>query len=222
MIDNDCTICSELRGDDENNFMFMLFGKKFNSIIKKTQNFAVIPTIGQIVEGYIMIVPIDHHYSIASLPENLFKEFDELKRECKEALFKIYGRKCICFEHGAVGTCFEKKAGCCTDHAHLHIVPVEIDLLREIEQIFKSEKIETTKMLSEKYKKGIPYLFFENSNQEMYVFEAPLVDSQYFRKLVAKNLGLIDKWDWRSNPGNNEIMATTEKLRKIVTIQPSS
>jgi diadenosine tetraphosphate (Ap4A) HIT family hydrolase len=216
MVNNDCTICSELRGEDENNLIFRLLGKEFNSIIKKTDNFAVIPTIGQIVEGYIMVVPLEHYNCIAGLPGHLFEEFDKLKMECIEALFKIYGKRCICFEHGAVGTSFEKKAGCCTDHAHLHIVPVEIDLLREIEQIFKSEKIETTERLSEKYKKGIPYLFFENSNREMYVFEAPLVESQYFRKLVAKNLGLIDKWDWRSNPGKYEIIATTEKLRKIL------
>ena len=33
MVNNDCTICSELRGEDENNLIFRLLGKEFNSII---------------------------------------------------------------------------------------------------------------------------------------------------------------------------------------------
>jgi diadenosine tetraphosphate (Ap4A) HIT family hydrolase len=51
------------------------------------------------------------------------EEFEELagvKRRIGKVVRATYGRS-TAFEHGAAS--FSKNAGCCIDHAHLHIVP---------------------------------------------------------------------------------------------------
>jgi len=158
-------------------------------------------------------VPKHHLTCIGALPIEIFPELKEIKNRCKMILSEIFGKKCIFYEHGAVGNTLEKRAGCCTDHAHLHVVPVEIDLLEDIQQNYKGESLEKLEDLYKKYKAKIPYLFYENNHGNMYVFDAPLVVSQYFRMLLAKRLGVEDKWDWRSYYGKEEILKTIEKLK---------
>lgn len=212
MIEKNCTLCCELIGKEDNNLYYAISNKK-DRIIKETQNFVVIPTIGQIVEGYLLIVTKIHYPCIGALPSNLFKELVKIKNECREILYKTYKKKSIIFEHGAVGKIFKKRAGCCTDHAHLHIVPVEVDLLEDIKKHYRGKKIKSLKELRKQYFKKSPYLFYENNNKEMYLFNAPLVVSQYLRKILAKNLKKESKWDWRICHGKEEMLRTIKKLK---------
>jgi diadenosine tetraphosphate (Ap4A) HIT family hydrolase len=213
MIDESCTICCELAGMEENNLCYLIFNRKLNRVVKETKNFVVLPTIGQIVEGYLLIVPKEHFSCIGALSAELFDELREIKNLCRTALNKAYNSKCIFYEHGTVGKTFEKRAGCCTDHAHLHAVPVEVDLLSDIQQNYKAKQIEKLEDLCKKYETKTPYLFYENNCGDMYVFDAPLVVSQYFRMLLAKKLGVENKWDWRNYQGKEEILKTIEKLK---------
>ena len=211
-----CTICAELSGRKENNLCYMVMGKLFNRIIKETDNFVVFPTIGHFVEGWLLIVPKQHYLSIGALPLNFFGELERIIDKCKNALFSVYGKKSIMFEHGAVGTTSEKRAGQCTNHAHLHIVPAEVDLLDEIQKTYTPQKIKCLKDLRSKYLKQIPYLFYQNNQGEMYVFDAPIVVSQYFRQLLAKKLNRVDKWNWRTYYGKEEMINTIKKLRGVL------
>lgn len=216
MVEGNCTLCSELTGKQKNNLCYLIFRKKINRIIKETNNFVIIPTIGQITEGYLLIVPKEHYTCIGALPLKLFQELKELKEICIDALYKIYQKSCIFFEHGAVGKTFEKRAGCCTDHAHLHVIPVELDLLEDIRKNYKELKINSIEELSKNYQKKIPYLFYEDNNKDMYVFDAPSVVPQYFRMLLAKKLKVEEKWDWRTYYGKEEMSRTIKRLTKII------
>ncbi|MEM1989002.1 MAG: hypothetical protein QXS41_04150 [Candidatus Woesearchaeota archaeon] len=50
----------------------------------------------------------------------------------------------------------------------------------------------------------------------MYLFKAPFVVSQYFRKILAKKLKKEDKWDWRIYYGKKEMLNTIKKLKGIL------
>jgi len=211
-----CTLCAELSGKKENNLCYFVMGKLFNRIIKETKNFVIIPTIGQIVEGYLLIVPKQHYLCIGALPPNHFEELEKIIDNCKKALLSVYNKKTIMFEHGAVGISFKERAGCCTDHAHLHVVPAEVDLLDEIRKNYIPQKITSLKELKEKYLKKVPYLFYQNNQEDMYVFNAPIVMSQYFRQILAKKLNKMDKWDWRLYYGKEKMINTIKKLKGVL------
>jgi diadenosine tetraphosphate (Ap4A) HIT family hydrolase len=211
-----CTICAELFGKKENNLCYLVMGSLFNRIIKETENFVVFPSIGQIVEGYLLVIPKQHYLCMGALPDRLFNELENIVDECERALLEVYSSKSILFEHGAVGTTLEKRAGCCTDHAHLHIVPGEVELLDEIKKNYTPQRIYSFKDLKEKWVKNIPYLFYRNTKKEMFVFDVPPVISQYFRQILAKKLNKIDRWDWRRYSGKKEMINTIKRLRGVL------
>lgn len=208
----DCTLCAELDGKEYNNLCFLVFGKKINRILKETDNFVVIPTIGHFVDGYLLIISKKHFISMGSLPKTMFSELKYLIRETKKVLYNSYDKKTILFEHGAVGESFEKRAGCCTVHMHLHVVPVEIDLLRRIKENYCGKEIISIESLCEYYQRRMPYLFYEDNNENKYVFEAHQVVSQYFRQILALELGAEEKGDWRNYYGKEELLKTLEQL----------
>ena len=82
----------------------------------------------------------DHYLSISQLPKEQVEELKIIKEELKKVFEQNYG-KSVFYEHGALSC--SAKGGCCSDHAHLHIVAVDIDVkdhfnkygyeLREIE-----------------------------------------------------------------------------------------
>lgn len=210
---NNCTICAEIEGNKDNNLCYAVFNKKIDSIIKETKKFAVIPSIGPLVEGHILMVSKKHYPSMGALPKKLIPEMLKLKKDCQSALLKIYHKKSICFEHGVVDSNPGKKAGCCVDHLHLHIIPAEIDIIDEMKKNFRAEKINSFNQLADKFQKKTPYLFYEDNDEEKYVFNAPLVISQYLRMIVADKLGVIDRWDWKANYGEKRFLDTLQKLK---------
>ena len=74
-----CDICSELQKDQKAYFYSTYESSISNRIIHETENLHVIPSIGQIVEGYLLIVPKNHYLSIGQMPANLIAEVEETK-----------------------------------------------------------------------------------------------------------------------------------------------
>ncbi len=214
-MNNFCTLCAELSGERENNLCLVVFGKKINRVIFETMNFIVLPSIGPIVEGHLLIVSKKHYLCMGALSSKLFLELGDLKRKIRTCLWATYGKKSISFEHGSVGNSFQKKAGCCTDHAHLHIVPANVDLLPQIKSNFVSRKINSISDLRKNWKNKTPYLFYENNAGKLFTFDVTFVASQYLRIILAKELGL-NNWDWRKNFGKTKMLNTIKNLKKVL------
>ena len=83
-----------------------------------------------------------------------------LKEELKK-VFKQYYGKFVFFEHGALSC--SAKGGCCSDHAHLHIVAVDIDVKDEFSKYgYKLRKIEDYSEIIDQKQRNTPYLYYEN------------------------------------------------------------
>jgi hypothetical protein len=91
-------------------------------------------------------------------------------------------------------------------------VPANIDLLDELQAAFRGYSIDNMLALQQQVKRGVPYLFYENRNGQMYVFDAPSVPSQYLRRLVVTKLELEERWDWGLWWGVPEMISTLHKL----------
>ena len=127
--------------------------------------FYVIPSLGQIVTGYLLICTQQHFISLSQTPENYFSELKEVQDRVRKVLTQSY-KQPIFFEHGAVKV---RQGVCCIDHAHLHCVPLGKDILKDITNFFPVRKIKDISELMEQQEKQAPYIYYESLDQTQYV-----------------------------------------------------
>ena len=149
-----CQFCEEFETK-----ILTINNKKISRILFASDNFFVFPSLGQIVEGYLLISPKNHHLSIAQIPNNLYFELEELKNKVKKVLTDNY-QKPLFFEHGPISK--YEKGGCCIDHAHLHCVPAEVDILEDLAKHFDYKEIN----LFSEIPQNTQYLFLEQDDKK--------------------------------------------------------
>jgi histidine triad (HIT) family protein len=184
----------------------------YERTIIETPNFRVFPTMGQIAEGYVLIVPKEHHACIGAMPEPVIDEFIELKDRVDKLVTEAY-QKPIYFEHGVIGQTVL--------HAHMHVIPFNDDFREDfIERRFKSqfdyrEPIQSIKDLKDIWKNFGVYLFYESHDkQEAYVTD---IVPMYARIVVADALEVPERANWKTMDRTLDeklIESTLKKLRK--------
>lgn len=183
--------------------------------IIESVNFIVITALGQFIDGYLLICPKKHYLNIGSLEPELFDEFYKLKSEVQNLLNNAYGKKTVCFEHGAAPV---SGAGpTCIDHAHLHILPLDTlgtNLWEAPDLHFKTHS--TSLSISEFVKAGTPYFYVEDSDGNASVYDALLLPCQYGRRVIANFVGKPSFWNWRRYPYKAETLRTLKYLQKFL------
>ena len=96
------------------------------------KNYFSIVSIGAFIDGWTMIVTREHVYNMRREYEK--SEFKEYLRAHIGIIRKKYEKtdEIIIFEHGA-NKC-DSLTACGTSHAHLHIIPFEGGILKEIQE----------------------------------------------------------------------------------------
>src|SRR5437773_758036 len=98
-------------------------------IIAEDANFYVISSLGQITDGgYTLIVPKRHVSCIGKMDATEAATMLEYADYTKDAILGIWGKDSVMFEHGDVGQTIP--------HAHLHLVPAELNLTSRIKRDF--------------------------------------------------------------------------------------
>lgn len=204
---NQCPYCDEF----EKGFFETQNQNYGNRILFESDNFVVFPSLGQIVEGYLLIASKKHYIGMGQIPKELYTELDSVCQKVRQVLLDTYGTP-LFFEHGS--TSERKKGGCCITHAHIHAIPVQIDVLPELAKHFKYKKIKTFNSLKEQFDKGVSYFFYESNSAERYLFEVPdIVPSQYIRQIISTKIGKPERWDWRTCFGISELLRTIDSLK---------
>lgn len=213
----ECSFCSEINNKEENNFFDIYLKEEFEKngldsrIVATTKKFVVMPMVGPLVPGYLLIVPKDHYLSIAQLPREQVEELKIIKEELKK-VFKEYYGDCVFYEHGALSC--SAKGGSCSDHAHLHIVAVDTDVKDKFDRYgYELRKIKDCSEITDQKQRNIPYLYYENQQGEMFVADAPVVESQFIRKLIAKDIDALDRALWNENIRKDWMIEIVKKLR---------
>jgi ATP adenylyltransferase len=178
-----------------------------NRILYETEHFVIFPSLGSFVEGYLLIASKEHYLSMASLPKHLYQELEDVQNRVKKVLTKHYSLP-LFYEHGPI---IENKAGCCVDHAHTHALPVQIDLVKLVNEEFSSKQIDTYADLNEI---DYPYLFIEGNDDKKHIFKLEhLIPSQYLRQIIAEQFGFPEKYDWETHPFVSNLLRTLETLK---------
>ena len=175
--------------------------------ITETENFRIFLTLGQIVEGYLLIAPKEHYSCIGAMPDKQIDEFIALKEKIGNKLQKAYG-PAIFFEHGVIGQTVL--------HAHMHAIPFpyEKDLFENYAKIFpKYRKLDSLKELKDVWTKEGVYLYYE-INTHKYAFFTHIVP-QYARITVANALGVPERANWRAMPRELDEILIKNAIEKL-------
>lgn len=199
--------------ENENNkckFCNLVPTETVNTILEETPNFIVTPSLGSLVDGYVLIISKNHLYNMSELTDKEKDEYLKLIQEYRKIFQNIYGKEPIIFEHGSSDNIQNKTASSIV-HAHTHIVNHNYKNENNIIKKLNFKKIDDFKTITNNHKSYIYYISPTNRQYITYDFE-PI--SQQMRILIAEDLWVKDKYDWRKEPFAQNIISTINKIRK--------
>jgi len=184
----------------------------YNKKLYETENFVVIPSLGSIVEGWLLIVPKKEIISYGYLQSTaLYSELDSLIDHVGQAVKKLYGSFVI-FENGT--RCQGESVGCGVDYAHIHIVPTEHNLIDIIERDFgiyyNWRQVGSIEESVNYINNNQPYLYYKTQQNDSYMATNENIPSQLFRKALASVMGVRSEYDWKRNPFTENIYKTID------------
>ena len=188
-------------------FCDMDHSKIENTIIEEKDYFYILPTLGSLVDGYILIVTKRHINSMSELNENELIEYKNIIDKYQNLFKKIYNKTPIVFEHGTPNQNSEMKANSVT-HAHTHIVNINFKNEKEILEKYNFKEINDFKEIN----KNMNYIKFISNNKIYITYNFPSV-SQLMRILIAEELNYKDKFDWKKERFDENIISTIERIK---------
>jgi ATP adenylyltransferase len=191
------------------------FAKQWNIPLIESPNFRVLPSLGALVEGWVLISPRQHFLSVGALPTALLPELQELKETVREHLTSIYGPVCM-FEHGPAKE--QRNVGCGVDHAHLHMVPVDFDLSAAVTPYLPRDSRLHEANLTDcqaASRDGEDYLYLEQPIGQGRIARHRDLGSQLFRRAIAAHLGVPGEFNWRTNPRIENVNQTIEAFKGV-------
>ena len=214
MINKDCDFCNELNG--KNTVFNEIYGD-MNRIIMNDKNFFMIPSLGQLRSGHILIINKKHKTAAAQLDEKELNELSSIIERLTQFYKEIYESDSIFFEHGMM-TEEGGHGGCGISHLHIHALPINDDELQNFIAKIKAVsnyncyQINSFKEIQNLSKEIITYLLVKAS-ESSYMITTPRNEfpSQQLRKLLCECIG-NEKWNWKENlERESELVETYSK-----------
>ena len=191
---------------------------EYNTPVYETSNFVVIPSLGALVEGWLLIVPKNFYLNFSKLPVEQLEEVTQIINHLEQyfrPLFSATGS--VVFEHGPADT--GSNAGCGVDYAHLHWVPTEFDLKNGVSKFlsldFKWTNILQLNDIKTNVTTGMDYLYLRDQSGRSFLTCQHHVPSQTFRKVIAGYLKQPERFDWKANFYLENISAIYSKLHTV-------
>jgi diadenosine tetraphosphate (Ap4A) HIT family hydrolase len=195
-----CSICAELRGTSTPLFKSFIPAAAASRVLQQNNEWALLPTLGPLTPGHLMLVPREHYYSILACSEETLSTSRELLNACSLKLAASYGQEILFFEHGATAES-GRSCGACIDHAHLHIVPGPSSFLVAAMSEFEPWVAADSLGDLQPYAAGHPYLLIGSlTTAKCWLYRCSRdVPSQFLRRVLGDELK-NRSWDWRKEP----------------------
>lgn len=186
--------------------------------LMETDAFQWIPGLGAFVEGYSLIISKRHFPHTGYLDDSSIAELERFTTEVKCILKAIYAVGTIVFEHGSAGV--RRKAGCCIEHHHLHILPFDLPTIpSHMHRALPAMKpVRSFEALREYQAAGKPFIYYETPEGSAFVFDAPMdLQSQFMRQVLAVECGCPSDWEWGEKPFLDRVSTFVQKVARFRT-----
>ena len=199
-----CSICSELRLGDAGELRRTVAGI-VNAVLAVRQTYAIIPSVGALVSGHSLVVPLRHQ--TAFLAEAEEHDIVDAMRACQPLLGA--GESLLAFEHGSSAD--DPTVRCGTSHAHLHVLPLRLALHASVLGIYPVYPVAIADLRAQARHFGnyVAAFTWQNRSGEGWVVPATGLPSQFMRQRIAAILGL-SSWDWKKDPRPAVVRATID------------
>jgi len=188
-------------------------GDKFDTVLLASDNFLVIPALGHFCPGYLMLISKDHIRNFAQITDR--RVIDELERLslCTRWSIEPHFGRSIVFEHGPLDSVCS--GGSSVDHAHLHFVPTQVNVLQRVAESRTLLGIGSRLALPP----NAPYLYIEDQSGNRFLATVrEAIRSQYLRRLTYQALypqRNDDGWDWHTHPHEALLEKTLSTLGRL-------
>lgn len=190
-VDPACTLCQVLADTGEPRPLE-------NTPLAAGPHFVVMPVLGPLVRGHVMVVAHRHFVSLRDMGEEARAEYEEhlaaAPVEYQDNLLEI--------EHGSVE---DMPGGPCIVHAHAHWLPGLGGLADLFDDALPRLPVRAFEDLREI---EVPYVALR-SRGEVYAYDASACAPQTVRRSLARALGETE-WDWALFPKFDVIKQTAE------------
>lgn len=193
MKDN-CRFCGILQGQ-----------KRYGDIdtpILDTEDYFSLVSVGAFIYGWLLVIPKEHVYNMKTYYTNeVFWRYIESALRYMRNRLGAADQKILLFEHGA-NAC-DSLTGCGTNHAHIHLVPYGKSILNKIQsgkEWIKTSWHQVSAIVGER--EYLLYCDNESDNPQdsaVYVHLVVKPESQYFRKILADDMGLEGKFSYKEH-----------------------
>jgi hypothetical protein len=122
----------------------------------------------------------------------------------------------VAFEHGP--SVPGREVGCGVDHAHLHVVPTEADVVAGAKRLFPEiewQAIASFEAATAVSADGLSYIYVEDQQSRPWLAASTELPSQVIRQVIASDLGRIGDYNWRENPEPANVERTISLFAKL-------
>jgi diadenosine tetraphosphate (Ap4A) HIT family hydrolase len=162
-----------------------------NQKLLETDRFIVLPSLGPLMPGHVMVVGKEHLESLVSMGRDAFEEYEQLANHLRAAAPFLRDGEPLEAEHGSTAN---DKAGACVVHTHVHWLPGLGGYLREFTKrlpLLSQHEIMDIPA-------NVPYIFVR-AGAEKAIFHAAGLPSQTIRRTICEVLDRDDT-DWMRAP----------------------
>jgi diadenosine tetraphosphate (Ap4A) HIT family hydrolase len=198
---NPCEICAEIAGEPEGDAYHRLLAddRYVHRLILGGGEFGVLPSLGPLVPGHVLMCPVRHLRRFADLPIDLVEQFPAYVEDVIAVLESVYSCPVTRFEHGTSGD--GSRIPCTVEHAHVHLLPLPAGASPILPDLGWATVPGGLRELRD-YVGPYEYLTWEHPDGHRLVLrgdDAGAIPSQLLRRVVADAVGLPE-WNWRVNP----------------------
>jgi diadenosine tetraphosphate (Ap4A) HIT family hydrolase len=172
----------------------------YNSKLLESGRFVVVPSLGPLLPGHVMIVSKTHLESLASMGPEALDEYNQLAVRVRSGPL-LHEGNALEAEHGSTPG---DKAGACVVHTHVHFIPkmgAHLPAFKERLRI-RGANLSGLPMSHE------PYIFLRNDSEEV-IFDARELPSQTIRRILCDVLNRDDD-DWMQSPRLDWVKETVD------------
>jgi diadenosine tetraphosphate (Ap4A) HIT family hydrolase len=209
----ECVLCKVVAKNDNTPVRAFITSDELpTEILMQEEHFSAISDVAPLSPGHTLLVSKQHVLAMSKLSPQLLTELDLFRQELTAQLQTIYSLPVVAFEHGLCNRA--RTPGCGIDHAHLHLLPTDIDVSRLFKEDFETAALDRIEELNEATKGRQEYLLLIDADRRISISSPNLPTSQYFRRKIAQALGR-ELWNW-----NDEVILGVASQRKdwIITL----